>query len=214
MLTASVSRKFDIPVDGLWDLIGDFGNMAKWTGAKPESCVQEGQGIGSLRKLTLADGRVIVDRLEALGPRSYTYSIVTSPLPYESYRATMQVAAVDEASSELTWTGEFEPLGSPTTKPSQRQKACTTTASASWTRASRDSKDNAAPGDRAAAGRWLESGAPSHRLRPVVSTAGRRMRISPDARFFSAAATIASPTRVRFEGSCASMTIAALTAPE
>lgn len=111
MLTASVSRRFDIPADRLWDLIGDFGNMAKWTGAKPESCVQEGQGIGSLRRLTLADGRVIVDRLEALGHRSYTYSIVTSPLPYKSYRATMLVSAVDQSASELTWTGEFEPVG-------------------------------------------------------------------------------------------------------
>ena len=33
MLTASVSRRFDIPADKLWDLIGDFGNMAKWTSA-------------------------------------------------------------------------------------------------------------------------------------------------------------------------------------
>ena len=111
MLTASVSRRFAIPAEKLWDLIGDFGNMSKWTGAKPESCVQEGKGIGSLRRLTLADGRVIVDRLEAQAERSYTYSIVTSPLPYKSYRATMRVAAVDETTSELTWTGEFEPLG-------------------------------------------------------------------------------------------------------
>ena len=111
MLTASVSRKFAIPADKLWDLIGDFGHMQKWTGGKPESCVQEGEGVGSLRRLTLADGRVIVDRLEATAERSYAYSIVTSPLPYKSYRATMAVAAIDETTSELTWTGEFEPLG-------------------------------------------------------------------------------------------------------
>ena len=111
MLTAGVTRKFAIPAGKLWDLIGDFGNMSKWTGAGPESCVQEGQGIGSLRRLTLADGRVIVDRLEAQAERSYTYSIVTSPLPYKTYRATMHVTAVDQATSELTWTGEFEPIG-------------------------------------------------------------------------------------------------------
>ena len=111
MLRTSVSHRFAVPADKLWDLIGDFGNMQKWTGGKPESCVQEGEGVGSLRRLTLADGRVIVDRLEATAERSYTYSIVTSPLPYKSYRATMQVAAVDETTSELTWTGEFEPVG-------------------------------------------------------------------------------------------------------
>lgn len=111
MLTASVSRRFAIPADKLWDLIGDFGHMQKWTGGKPESCVQEGEGVGSLRRLTLVDGRVIVDCLEATAERSYTYSIVTSPLPYKSYRATMAAAAVGETTSDLTWTGEFEPLG-------------------------------------------------------------------------------------------------------
>ena len=65
MLTASVVRRFNIAADQLWDLIGDFGHMQKWTGGSLESCVQEGEGVGSLRCLTLADGRVIVDRLEA-----------------------------------------------------------------------------------------------------------------------------------------------------
>lgn len=111
MAKVITEQVFNLPVDELWALIGDFGDTGKWSGRPPEGCVQEGEGIGALRTLTLADGRVIVDRLEAQTPNSYSYSIVTSPLPYKSYRATMAVAPIDAASSRFTWTGEFEPQG-------------------------------------------------------------------------------------------------------
>jgi len=102
---------FDLPADEFWALIGDFGDTGKWSGRPPEGCVQEGEGIGALRTLTLADGRKIVDRLEAQTANSYSYSIVTAPLPYKSYRATMAVEPIDAVSSRFRWTGEFEPLG-------------------------------------------------------------------------------------------------------
>jgi hypothetical protein len=111
VLNASVVREFGIPAEDLWELIGDFGNMAKWSGTGPESCVQDGEGIGSLRTITLANGQKIVDRLEASDDLRYTYSIVSSSLPFSSYRATMAVAPVGTSRSQLTWSGEFEPKG-------------------------------------------------------------------------------------------------------
>ena len=111
MLFATVVHEFGISAKDLWDLIGDFGNMGKWSGRGPESCVQEGEGIGSLRTITLPNDQKIVDRLEACDDLSYTYSIVTSPLRFSSYRATMSIAAVDASRCELTWFGEFEPKG-------------------------------------------------------------------------------------------------------
>lgn len=102
---------FALPVDRLWAILGDFGQTGKWSGRPPEACVQEGEGIGALRTLTIQDGRVIVDRLEAQDDYSYTYSVVSGPLPYRSYRATMAVEPVDPEHSRFTWTGEFEPLG-------------------------------------------------------------------------------------------------------
>jgi mxaD protein len=111
MPIVTTEHVFDLPVDELWALIGDFGDTGKWSGRPPEGCVQEGEGIGALRTLTLADGRKIVDRLEAQTANSYSYSIVTAPLPYKSYRATMAVTPIDAASSRFTWTGEFEPRG-------------------------------------------------------------------------------------------------------
>jgi hypothetical protein len=111
MAQAQVTQQFDIPAEQLWELIGDFGNMSKWTGLPPETCVQEGDGVGCIRTLTVPRG-IIVDRLDAMTPNSYSYSVINaseSPLPYKSYRATMTVDPVTPTSSQLTWAGEFEP---------------------------------------------------------------------------------------------------------
>lgn len=111
MPTVQAEHVFNLSADDLWDLIGDFGDTGRWSGRPPEACVQEGQGIGALRTLTLEDGRKIVDRLEAQTANSYSYSIVSAPLPYKSYRATMAVSPIDASSSRFTWTGVFEPAG-------------------------------------------------------------------------------------------------------
>ena len=111
MPKTAVTHIFDMPAAALWDLLGDFGDMGKWSGRPPEDCVQQGDGIGCLRTLNLGDGRKVVDRLEAQGELFYTYSIVTSPLPFKSYRATMSVAPIDDTCSTLTWTSTFEPEG-------------------------------------------------------------------------------------------------------
>ena len=108
---AQLKHQFAIPVADLWTLIGDFGDVGKWSGRPAEACMHEGEGIGSLRTLTLDDGRQVVDRLDAQGEDFYSYSIVTSPFPVVSYAATMSVAGVDDTTSELTWRGSIEPEG-------------------------------------------------------------------------------------------------------
>jgi len=114
MASASVEQEFDLPAEALWALVGDFGDVGKWSGEPPEHCVQEGEGVGSLRRLTVDGGAVIVDRLEAQTENSYTYSVVdpeSSPLPFRSYIATMMVLPIDAERSRLIWAGEFEPDG-------------------------------------------------------------------------------------------------------
>ncbi len=111
MPTAEIKHFFPISAERLWGLIGDFGDMGKWSGRPPGACVQSGVGVGALRIITLDDGRQIVDRLTAEGPMTYSYCIVSSPLPMKTYQATMAVTPVSDAASELTWSGEFEPAG-------------------------------------------------------------------------------------------------------
>jgi hypothetical protein len=109
MVNTQIQHVFLCPAEALWALIGDFGNTGKWSGRPPEACIQTDEGIGALRTLTLADGRQIVDRLDAMDAMSYTYSIVTSPLPVASYTATMAVRPIDATSCEFSWSGNFEP---------------------------------------------------------------------------------------------------------
>lgn len=109
MPKVTAEHLFNLPIDELWDLLGDFGDTGKWSGRPKDACIPGGRGIGALRTLTLQDGRVIVDRLEAQTEYSYTCSVVEGPLPYASYQATMAVEAVDAQSTLFTWTGEFEP---------------------------------------------------------------------------------------------------------
>jgi hypothetical protein len=111
MATAEMKHIFPLSADQLWDLIGDFGDTGKWSRRPSEACVQSGEGIGALRTLTVEDGRQIVDRLDAVGEKFYSYSVVTSPLPVTSYKATMAVKPLNSTSCEFTWSGEFEPIG-------------------------------------------------------------------------------------------------------
>ena len=111
MATVSVDHIFQLPVDLVWSILGDFGQTGKWSGRPDEACIQEGDGIGALRTLTTRDGRTIVDRLEAQTSYSYTYSIVSAPLPFKTYVATMTVEPIDAVSTRFRWTGEFEPEG-------------------------------------------------------------------------------------------------------
>ncbi len=111
MARAQLKHAFAVSADSLWAMIGDFGDVGKWSGRPPEACRHEGSGIGSLRSLTLDGGGQIVDRLDAEGPRSYTYSIVASPLPVIAYTATMAVTSLGTDRCELDWHGTIEPDG-------------------------------------------------------------------------------------------------------
>jgi hypothetical protein len=93
----------------VWDVVGDFGAIAKWHPAVAESRA-EGTGPGALRRLTLVNGDRLVERLEEFndGERYYSYSLVEGPLPVGDYYATLHVrAAYDAPSATLEWTGAF-----------------------------------------------------------------------------------------------------------
>lgn len=112
MATASVQHVFDLPVDSLWNLVGEFGNMSKWTGLPPESCVSDGEDVGAIRTLSLPNGGTIIDRLDAKSKNSYSYSIINmeeAPLPFSSYKATLAVQSISGTRSLLNWGGEFTP---------------------------------------------------------------------------------------------------------
>jgi len=103
-----------LSADALWAKVGDFCGIAKWHPAI-EKC--ELSADGRTRTLSLKGGGAIVEALVKMDPaaRSYTYSIVSGPLPVANYISTISVAA-DGAGSTVTWVGKYDAKGASDTE--------------------------------------------------------------------------------------------------
>jgi len=108
-----ISTRIAAPADDVWKLIGGFNGLPDWHPAVEKS-ETDGDGEGSVRKLALAGGGTIVERLERVedDERQYTYSITDSPLPVSNYVATIRVRDDGDGTASLVeWSSEFQPAG-------------------------------------------------------------------------------------------------------
>ena len=109
-LNSSVTMTSSMSPDALWKKIGDFCGISSWHPAFPK-CVLSADG--KQRTLTIANnGGTIVEGLEKWDDanRSYTYVILSGPLPIANYRSTISVAA-DPKGSAVTWVGKYDAKG-------------------------------------------------------------------------------------------------------
>lgn len=116
MTDVKVSESVAAPAERVWELLGDFGGVAKWGGAMLESCTVEGTGIGAVRTIGLAGGGSIRERCEGYdeGGRTLAYGIVDpSPLPLRDYHSVCRVVPTGGAACRVDWEGRFEPAGVP-----------------------------------------------------------------------------------------------------
>ena len=114
MSKVSTSMKLGVSAKQVWDLIGGFNALPDWHPAIEKSTIEGGEGAtGSVRRLGLAGGGEIVERLEQLDDsgRSYSYSIVSSPLPLANYNSTIRVGEDADGNATVEWSGEFDPAG-------------------------------------------------------------------------------------------------------
>jgi hypothetical protein len=110
-LDTSAKATSKLSADAMWAKIGDFCGIGKWHPAI-EKC--ELSSDGKTRTLSLKGGGTIVEaqtKLDTAG-KSYTYSIVSGPLPVANYSSTITVSA-DGAGSVVTWTGKYDAKGAP-----------------------------------------------------------------------------------------------------
>jgi hypothetical protein len=110
-LESSAKASSKLSADALWAKVGDFCGIGKWHPAV-EKCQLSADG--KTRTLSLKGGGTIVEALVKMDTagRSYTYSIVNSPLPVANYSSTISVSA-DGAGSVLTWSGKYDAKGAP-----------------------------------------------------------------------------------------------------
>ena len=110
-LAASINVKKDVILNGsvedVWDVIGDFGNMTVWHPA-----ITSTQLAGSKtprRLLILGDGSIVRNELiDAIDGQSYTYKLMSAPLPITNYVATLSVESVGTNKTRVEWTGSFD----------------------------------------------------------------------------------------------------------
>ncbi len=115
MAKVEMATELPVPAQRVWDLIGGFHTLADWHPAVEKS-ESEKEGTTTLRRLYLAGGGTLLERLEAVddNQRVLRYSIVESPLPVGDYLATLRVRDRDDgASCTVEWSSEFEPVGAP-----------------------------------------------------------------------------------------------------
>jgi hypothetical protein len=109
-LDTSVTMTSSMSPDALWKKIGDFCGISSWHPAFPKCVVS---ADGKQRTLTIANnGGTIIEGLEKWddGNRSYTYVILSGPLPIANYRSTISVAP-DPKGSAVTWVGQYDAKG-------------------------------------------------------------------------------------------------------
>ncbi len=116
-IQVKASSVIPAPVDRVWALLRDFNGLPAWLPGVTQSRIEEGGApdrIGSVRRLELADGAVLREKLLALSDweRSVTYSILESQLPIRDYKSTIRVRPVTDGDlSFITWEGEFDAVG-------------------------------------------------------------------------------------------------------
>ncbi len=113
VLATELSKQLDVavPPDQVWAAIGEFCGIGDWHPAI-QTCELSHQGKDTIRTLTLKGGGIIVEKLVKweTGKHSYTYAIVSSPLPVSDYVSTLSIKAQGQG-SRLVWKGKFKPVG-------------------------------------------------------------------------------------------------------
>ena len=109
----TVQATIDAPVDTVWALLGSFGDLSWNPGVRRAHLLDhESAHVGSVREMHLADGSVVRERLDALGPgHRFTYSFDgTPPIPVSRSSTTVTAATAGDPArgTAITWHGEYD----------------------------------------------------------------------------------------------------------
>jgi len=115
MSKVSTSTKLPVSADMVWNTIGGFSSIAGWHPGIEKS-VETKEAGKTERTLSLAGGvGTVIERLETHddAARSYSYSIVSGPVPVTDYMAEIKVIPDGPMRCTLEWTSDFEAKGIP-----------------------------------------------------------------------------------------------------
>ena len=106
--------------DRVWKLVRDFNALPKWHPAIASSEIEAGLAsdqVGCVRRFRLAkDGGLLREQLLALADdaRSFTYSILESPMPVDNYMASMRFTPITMGNKTFAeWWAVFDVTSGP-----------------------------------------------------------------------------------------------------
>ncbi|HLH12216.1 MAG TPA: SRPBCC family protein [Methylovirgula sp.] len=105
-IDSSYTAKSTNPPDAVWKKVGNFCGIADWHPAVAKCELSHSKKI---RTLSLKGGGTIVERLLKWDDKgmSYSYAIVSSPLPITHYVSTIKVVP-DGSGSDVVWSGKYK----------------------------------------------------------------------------------------------------------
>jgi hypothetical protein len=106
MAEVYASKEVATAPDVLWEKIGDFTALDKWVAGIPPMDIEQD---GRIRRLGAGDNAVVEELVDE-AERSYTYRILSGPLPVSDYVSTLSVAPSGDGSI-VEWRSTFEPRG-------------------------------------------------------------------------------------------------------
>ena len=112
MAKVDMSVSLNATAEQVWNVIRGFDAMPRWHPAIARS-EETREGGKTRRKLTLQGGGEVVEELEQHddGKRSYSYTMLPSPLPLAGYRSELSVRDEEPGKCTVLWSGTFEPSG-------------------------------------------------------------------------------------------------------
>ncbi|KAF2395229.1 SRPBCC family protein [Pseudomonas frederiksbergensis] len=108
------SAVLDSDAGHAWSVLKKFGEIHKWHPSIVESSIEDNQPdglVGCIRKLTLADGAVVRERLLSVDDRNtaLSYRFEEAPLPLDNYVATVKLAALTgQSKTFIHWSASFD----------------------------------------------------------------------------------------------------------
>ncbi len=112
MAKFGVTETLAFPIDTVWELLRDFGNVS-WVPGLGGSVRVEGQGVGMSRFFG-APGAEIQETLLAFDEsgKTFSYEIPNNlPLPLDQYLATVQLTDLGSGQTQIEWSCEANPTG-------------------------------------------------------------------------------------------------------
>jgi len=116
MTSVSVKGTINASADDVWKTVGSFSEIEKYL-PFVKSSVTEGSGLGAKRTCTVGtpDGKEAKVNEEITNfdenAKTFSYSITSSPFPFENYKATVKIADAGNNTCEFEWSSTFDAKG-------------------------------------------------------------------------------------------------------